>query len=60
MTLETSKDVQELEAILESLCDEAAALRAKDTGGEQGITNSSEFSSTVEIDLGIREGEGHQ
>ncbi|KHN88027.1 Sorting nexin-13 [Toxocara canis] len=53
-TLETSKDVQELEAVLESLCDEAAALRAKDTGGEQGAqanifisTNSFQFSSYI-------------
>uniref|UniRef100_F1KUE5 Sorting nexin-13 n=1 Tax=Ascaris suum TaxID=6253 RepID=F1KUE5_ASCSU len=45
MTLETSKDVQELEAILESLCDEAAALRAKDTGGEQGVLVKQQLAS---------------
>ncbi|VDK45957.1 unnamed protein product [Anisakis simplex] len=53
-TLETSKDVQELEAVLESLCEEAAALRAKDTGGEQGVLVKQQLASIEYVDGVIR------
>ncbi|VDN86109.1 unnamed protein product [Brugia pahangi] len=36
-TLETTDSVKALDAVLDSLCEEAAHLRTKDSGGEQGF-----------------------
>lgn len=44
-TLETSTDVQELEAVLEALYDERSTLRAKDTGGEQSVLVKQQLAS---------------